>query len=200
MDALLGEAISQHGTACRDEVSDERPDSRQPTADSRASNTTIPRPRLTPPHHVTMSSPNPHTSGSTSGFPGMSELPPLPSSSSLSLPPPGPASSLPASPLLLFNKYTLLRKLGSGSFGDIYLGFNTHTGGHVAVKLEAQDMRWKQLCFESRLYSYLQGKPGQPVHEHSRSVRYQHTADSEMHCLSLTRPVGGPRQCRRACH
>ena len=111
-----------------------------------------------------MSSPIPHANG----FPGMSELPPLPSSSSLSLPPPA-ASTGPPCALLLFGKYTLLRKLGSGSFGDIYLGLNTQSGGHVAVKLEAQDMRWKQLCFESRLYSYLQGKPGRSPQHSSRT-------------------------------
>ena len=114
------------------------------------------------------------------GFPGMTELPPLPSSSSLSVPAAAAAatdaapSSTSSTPLVLFGKYTLLRKLGSGSFGDIYLGLNTLTSTHVAVKLEAQDMRWKQLCFESRLYSYLQGKPGHS-HTHMHRVSTLHT-------------------------
>ena len=128
-----------------------------------------------------MSSPPSHSSV----YPGMTELPPLPSSSSLSLPPPPAASSSSsASPVLLFGKYTLLRKLGSGSFGDIYLGFNTQTGGHVAVKLEAQDMRWKQLCFESRLYSYLQGKPG--PHTQMDSPLLLRTVRTLLSCQSLS--------------
>jgi len=33
------------------------------------------------------------------------------------------------------NKYRLGRKIGSGSFGDIYLGTNIQTGEQVAIKL-----------------------------------------------------------------
>jgi serine/threonine protein kinase len=33
-------------------------------------------------------------------------------------------------------KYRLAKKLGSGSFGDIYLGQHVTTGDEVAVKLE----------------------------------------------------------------
>lgn len=34
-------------------------------------------------------------------------------------------------------KYKLKRKIGSGSFGDIYLGINIQNGEEVAVKLES---------------------------------------------------------------
>jgi len=34
-------------------------------------------------------------------------------------------------------KYKLGRKIGSGSFGDIYLGVNKKTNEEVAVKLES---------------------------------------------------------------
>jgi len=34
-------------------------------------------------------------------------------------------------------KYRLGRKIGSGSFGDIYLGTNINTGEEVAIKLES---------------------------------------------------------------
>ena len=33
------------------------------------------------------------------------------------------------------NKYRLGRKIGSGSFGDIYLGTNIQTGVQAAIKL-----------------------------------------------------------------
>ena len=33
-------------------------------------------------------------------------------------------------------KYTLKRKIGSGSFGDIYLGTHIRSGVDVAIKLE----------------------------------------------------------------
>jgi serine/threonine protein kinase len=36
------------------------------------------------------------------------------------------------------NKYRLGRKIGSGSFGDIYLGTNIQTGEQVAIKLVPQ--------------------------------------------------------------
>ena len=34
-------------------------------------------------------------------------------------------------------KYKLGKKIGSGSFGDIYLGINKETGEEVAIKLES---------------------------------------------------------------
>jgi serine/threonine protein kinase len=34
-------------------------------------------------------------------------------------------------------KYRLGRKIGSGSFGDIYLGTNVQSGEEVAIKLES---------------------------------------------------------------
>ena len=34
-------------------------------------------------------------------------------------------------------KFRLVRKIGSGSFGDIYLGVNITNGEEVAVKLES---------------------------------------------------------------
>ena len=36
---------------------------------------------------------------------------------------------------LLFNKYRLIRKIGAGCFGELYLGENVQTGDHVAIKL-----------------------------------------------------------------
>ncbi|XP_071481976.1 casein kinase I-like [Diadema antillarum] len=60
-------------------------------------------------------------------------------------------------------KYRLVRKIGSGSFGDIYLGINTQNGEEVAVKLEAEKARHPQLLYESKLYKILHGGPGIPT-------------------------------------
>eukprot|EP01112_Ceratiomyxa_fruticulosa_P003568 TRINITY_DN1388_c0_g1_i6.p1 TRINITY_DN1388_c0_g1~~TRINITY_DN1388_c0_g1_i6.p1 ORF type:complete len:452 (-),score=86.14 TRINITY_DN1388_c0_g1_i6:300-1655(-) len=60
------------------------------------------------------------------------------------------------------NKYRLGRKIGSGSFGDIYLGTNITNGEEVAIKLEAAKTKHPQLFYESRLYKVLAGGVGIP--------------------------------------
>ncbi|ESQ36481.1 hypothetical protein EUTSA_v10007554mg [Eutrema salsugineum] len=59
-------------------------------------------------------------------------------------------------------KFNLGRKLGSGSFGEIFLGVNVQTGEEVAVKLEPLRARHPQLHYESKLYMLLQGGTGVP--------------------------------------
>eukprot|EP00667_Euglena_gracilis_P031567 EG_transcript_46064 len=53
------------------------------------------------------------------------------------------------------NKYRIGRKIGSGSFGDIYQGTNIQNGDSVAIKLEPVKTRHPQLLYESRLYKIL---------------------------------------------
>ncbi|XP_065162533.1 casein kinase I-like isoform X2 [Atheta coriaria] len=60
------------------------------------------------------------------------------------------------------NKYRLGRKIGSGSFGDIYLGTNISTGEEVAIKLECIQTRHPQLHIESKFYKMMQGGVGIP--------------------------------------
>ncbi|KAL1452776.1 hypothetical protein WDU94_006973 [Cyamophila willieti] len=60
------------------------------------------------------------------------------------------------------NKYRLGRKIGSGSFGDIYLGTNISTGEEVAIKLECIKTRHPQLHIESKIYKLMQGGVGIP--------------------------------------
>uniref|UniRef100_U5EVU8 non-specific serine/threonine protein kinase n=1 Tax=Corethrella appendiculata TaxID=1370023 RepID=U5EVU8_9DIPT len=60
------------------------------------------------------------------------------------------------------NKYRLGRKIGSGSFGDIYLGTNISTGEEVAIKLECIKTKHPQLHIESKFYRMLQGAVGIP--------------------------------------
>lgn len=66
------------------------------------------------------------------------------------------------SEFLVYGKYRLVRKIGSGSFGDIYLGINITSGEEVAVKLESHKARHPQLLYESKLYKILQGGVGIP--------------------------------------
>jgi len=53
------------------------------------------------------------------------------------------------------NKYKLLSKLGSGSYGSIYKGENIRTKEHVAIKIEPIDSNTKLLKNESNVYNYL---------------------------------------------
>jgi len=59
-------------------------------------------------------------------------------------------------------KYRVVRRLGSGSFGEIFLGLNVINGEEVAIKFESAKARHPQLQYESRLYKVLQGGVGIP--------------------------------------
>ncbi|XP_024022741.1 casein kinase 1-like protein 2 isoform X1 [Morus notabilis] len=59
-------------------------------------------------------------------------------------------------------KFRLGRKIGSGSFGEIYLGTNVQTNEEVAIKLENVKTKHPQLLYESKLYKILQGGTGIP--------------------------------------
>lgn len=59
-------------------------------------------------------------------------------------------------------KYRLIRKIGSGSFGEIFLAINLANGEEVAVKLESIKENDSHLCFESKLYKILYGGVGIP--------------------------------------
>lgn len=54
-------------------------------------------------------------------------------------------------------QYKLAKKIGSGSFGDIYLGIDVVTSQKVAIKLESRKARHQQLLYESKLYRILNG-------------------------------------------
>ncbi|KAL8269810.1 hypothetical protein Esti_006264 [Eimeria stiedai] len=60
-------------------------------------------------------------------------------------------------------KFRLGRKIGSGSFGDIYLGTNISNGDEVAIKLESVRSKHPQLMYESKLYKILLGGIGIPT-------------------------------------
>ncbi|KAG6524491.1 hypothetical protein ZIOFF_014403 [Zingiber officinale] len=58
---------------------------------------------------------------------------------------------------LIGGKYKLSKKIGSRSFGELYLGVNVQSGEEVAIKLESLKARHPQLHYESKLYMLLQG-------------------------------------------
>lgn len=60
------------------------------------------------------------------------------------------------------DKYRLGRKIGSGSFGDIYLGQDSETSEEVAIKLESLKSKHPQLHIEAKFYKLMQGGVGIP--------------------------------------
>ncbi|KAM5221093.1 casein kinase I-like [Ctenodactylus gundi] len=59
-------------------------------------------------------------------------------------------------------QYQLVRKIGAGSFGEVYLAFHINTGEEVAVKLERKGRRRSPLMLEEKVYSTIQGGVGIP--------------------------------------
>ncbi|KAK7245350.1 hypothetical protein RIF29_40190 [Crotalaria pallida] len=59
-------------------------------------------------------------------------------------------------------KFKLGRKIGSGSFGELYIAVNIQSGEEVAIKLEPVKTKHPQLHYESKLYMLLQGGTGIP--------------------------------------
>ena len=60
-------------------------------------------------------------------------------------------------------RFKLKKKIGAGSFGEIFIGENTCTHRRVAVKLEKSRCRCPQLSFEAKLYKHMQGGTGVPT-------------------------------------
>ena len=54
------------------------------------------------------------------------------------------------------------KKLGNGSFGDIYLALNTKNNTEVAVKIEKKQNKHLQLRHETKILKELQGGIGIP--------------------------------------
>ena len=59
--------------------------------------------------------------------------------------------------LVVGGRYRLIKKIGSGAFGDIYLGESLNSGQEVAVKLESVKAKFPQLAYEYKLYKILAG-------------------------------------------
>jgi len=59
-------------------------------------------------------------------------------------------------------KYSLLEKIGEGSFGSIYRGQNLRTREYVAIKVEPVKNETKLLKNESVIYQYLNNSSGIP--------------------------------------
>ena len=63
--------------------------------------------------------------------------------------------------MILSNKYELLEKLNSGSFGTVYKAKHVRTGELVAVKIEQNGLT-SSLKNEAKVYQYLLKEPGFP--------------------------------------
>jgi casein kinase 1 len=64
--------------------------------------------------------------------------------------------------LRIGSKYLLKKRLGAGSFGEIYAGEHVVTKEEIAVKLESVHTRPAQLINESKVYKLLAGGVGIP--------------------------------------
>lgn len=64
--------------------------------------------------------------------------------------------------LTIGGNYRLVKKLGSGSFGEVYKAIDLKTKAEVAVKLEPANTRHPQLEYESKVYKVMEGGIGIP--------------------------------------
>ncbi|XP_043643672.1 casein kinase I [Drosophila teissieri] len=72
---------------------------------------------------------------------------------------------------LIGGKYRLVKPIGSGSFGDIYLGLSITDGSEVAIKVEKNDAKYPQLMYEAKVYEQLARSPGFPTLLHYGSEK-----------------------------
>jgi serine/threonine protein kinase len=73
----------------------------------------------------------------------------------------------------LESRYSFRKRIGGGSFGEIYIAVHSATGEEVAVKVESVKVRVPQLANESRVYRALSGAVGIPtIKWHGRESDY----------------------------
>ncbi|KAJ3439576.1 ck1 family protein kinase [Anaeramoeba flamelloides] len=72
-----------------------------------------------------------------------------------------PKDWIPKNHSILNTKYTVNKKLGSGSFGNVHLCTKKSTGETYAIKFENK-VQERQLEYEKKVYDILEGLPGIP--------------------------------------
>ncbi|XP_065772799.1 casein kinase I-like [Muntiacus reevesi] len=93
------------------------------------------------------------------------------------------SSSGPKADSVVGGRYKLVREIGCGSFGDVYLAIDLTNQEEVAVKLESQDASQPRLVYEKELYNVLQGGVGIP------QIRWSgQDADSNVLVMDLLGP------------
>ena len=64
-------------------------------------------------------------------------------------------------PEIIDNRYKVIKKIGSGSFGIVYKGLDSVTNEHVAIKVETNS-KAPRLEYEKKLYELLNNHKGIP--------------------------------------
>lgn len=59
-------------------------------------------------------------------------------------------------------KFKICKKLGKGSFGELFQGINMKTNDEVAIKLERLNVYKPVLQYEAKIYEKLEGTVGIP--------------------------------------
>lgn len=59
-------------------------------------------------------------------------------------------ASISEKPRRVLGYYEIVKKLGEGAFGEIYLGRNVKDGSEVALKIESASVKRSQLLLESK--------------------------------------------------
>lgn len=77
-------------------------------------------------------------------------------------PKPRPLGDEPPVKVCAEGAYNLIRRIGVGSFGDVYLGRCVDSGMEVAIKLEPAETKHHQLTKEAHVYTALTGINGVP--------------------------------------
>lgn len=71
----------------------------------------------------------------------------------------GMDAKTPKIPEKVGKNYKIIRKLGEGTFGEIYEGINIKTNIEVAIKLEPENSEHKTLFYELKIYKRLHNYP-----------------------------------------
>lgn len=76
------------------------------------------------------------------------------------------------------DQYRLEKKIGGGSFGEIYSSVDTVSGSRCAVKMERVDKKPQRLMYEYRVYSLLLNEVGFPR-------IYHYGTEGEYNCMVM---------------
>ncbi|CAD7971253.1 unnamed protein product [Amoebophrya sp. A25] len=75
-----------------------------------------------------------------------------------------PPSQPPLDPgTVILQRFRIEKKIGAGSFGEIYVAYDTQKHVSVAVKTESRTTRHPQIHYEAKIYKLLRGGKGIPT-------------------------------------